>query len=40
MLLQDLTVVFFLFPFSEGLAVGVGFGAVGKSASATFQSAR
>ncbi|XP_039937972.1 zinc transporter ZIP11 [Hirundo rustica] len=24
----------------EGLAVGVGFGAVGKSASATFQSAR
>lgn len=31
----------FLFPaLPEGLAVGVGFGAVGKSASATFQSAR
>ncbi|KGL94531.1 Zinc transporter ZIP11 [Charadrius vociferus] len=30
----------FFFPVSEGLAVGVGFGAVGKSASATFQSAR
>ncbi|XP_010212756.1 PREDICTED: zinc transporter ZIP11, partial [Tinamus guttatus] len=30
----------FLPPISEGLAVGVGFGAVGKSASATFQSAR
>jgi zinc transporter 11 len=25
---------------SEGLAVGVGFGAIGKSPSATFESAR
>ena len=32
-------IVFFLF-FSEGLAVGVGFGAIGKSPSATFENAR
>lgn len=28
------------FVFAEGLAVGVGFGAIGKSASATFENAR
>ena len=27
-------------PTSEGLAVGVGFGAIGKSSSATLESAR
>ena len=30
----------FLSYFTEGLAVGVGFGAVGKSPSATFENAR
>ena len=30
----------FLMSVSEGLAVGVGFGAVEKTASATFESAR
>lgn len=30
----------FLFTFAEGLAVGVGFGAIGKSATATFENAR
>ena len=32
-------IVFYLY-FSEGLAVGVGFGAIGKSPSATFENAR
>lgn len=32
--------VFFCVLLSEGLAVGVGFGAVEKTASATFESAR
>ncbi|KFP33543.1 Zinc transporter ZIP11, partial [Colius striatus] len=39
-LLQALASLLFSVPVAEGLAVGVGFGAVGKSASATFQSAR
>ncbi|KFO89156.1 Zinc transporter ZIP11 [Buceros rhinoceros silvestris] len=39
-LLQGLTLLVFFLPVSEGLAVGVGFGAIGKSTSATFQSAR
>lgn len=30
----------FFFSFLEGLAVGVGFGAVGKTKSATFENAR
>ena len=32
--------ILFLLFFSEGLAVGVGFGAIGKSPSATFENAR
>lgn len=31
---------FFFFDLIEGLAVGVGFGAIGKTASATFENAR
>lgn len=30
----------FIFVSAEGLAVGVGFGAIGKTPSATFESAR
>ena len=29
-----------LYSFAEGLAVGVGFGAIGKTAAATFENAR
>lgn len=32
--------LFFFCYFSEGLAVGVGFGAIGKTAAATFENAR
>ena len=35
----NLLIPLFLFSLAEGLAVGVGFGAIGKTPSATFESA-